>query len=139
MHARQHLAYCGAVHGLGLQLAFAREFVDHGGRLAIQGVQHIAIAVGGRIGHRDATASQEFHQEQVKGQLFVGEALKQGEHILSMGGGGEVVGVFNATFDAAQGGELAQVEGLHQVVGLGFGDFGEYRHGKRVKAPEGLA
>jgi hypothetical protein len=32
-------------------------------------------------------------------------------------------------------GELAQVQGLHQVVGLGFGDFGENRHGKRVKAP----
>jgi len=119
-----------------LQLTLARQFVDHGGRFAAHGVQHIAVAVGGGVGHRDAPAGQVLHQKQVKRQLLVCQALEQGEHIFALVCRGEVVGVFNAAFDAAQGGELTQVQGLHQVVGLGFRDFGEYRHGKRVKAPE---
>ena len=127
------------MHRLRLQLAFARQFVHHGGWFAVQGVQHIAVAVGRRVGHRNAAPGQVLHEEQVKRQLLVRQAFEQGEHILTLIGGGEVVGVFNPALNAAQSGELAQVQGLHQVVGLGFGDFGEYRHGERVKAPEGLA
>jgi hypothetical protein len=77
------------------------------------------------------------HQEQVKRQLLVREALEQGQHVLTLIGQRKVVGVLNAPLDAAQSGQLAQIQGLHQVVGLGFGDFGVYRHGKRVKAPGG--
>jgi hypothetical protein len=60
----------------------------------------------------------------------VRQALKQGEDVLALIGCSEIVGVFNPALNAAQSGELAQIQGLHQVIGLGFGDFGEYRHGR---------
>ena len=82
------------------QLTLARKPVDHGGRLFVQGVQDVAISVGCGVGHRNAFFSQMLHEEQVEGQLFVVEAFKQGEHIFAEVGGGEIVGVFNATFDA---------------------------------------
>jgi hypothetical protein len=40
------------------------------------------------------------HEEQIEGQLFVVEAFKQGEHIFAEVGGGEIVGVFYAAFNA---------------------------------------
>jgi hypothetical protein len=54
------------MHRLRLQLALARQLVDHGGGFAAHGVQHIAIAVGRRIGHRNAAPGQMLHQVQVK-------------------------------------------------------------------------
>ena len=69
------------------------------------------------------------HQVKIKRQLFLGQALEQGEYVLAFGRGGEVVGVLNPAFDAAQLGQSPQVQGLDQLVGLLGSDFGEYRHG----------
>ncbi len=139
VHARQHVTHGGAMHGLGLQLAPARQLVDHGRRFAAHGVQDVAIAVGGGVGHRNAAPCQVLHQEQIKRQLFLGQALEQGEHVIALGRGGEVIGVFDAALNAAQFCQFAQVQGLHQLGRLGLGDFGEYRHGRACEGTRGLA
>jgi hypothetical protein len=64
-----------------------------------------------------------FHQKQIEGQLFVIQALKQGEHVSALIGGSEVVGVFNAAFNALQFGQLTQIEfiqeGSRKLLGNG--------------------
>ena len=139
VHACEHFAHGGCVHSLRLQLALACQLVDDSSGFSGHGVKDIAIAVGGRVRHGNAAPGQVFHQQQIKRQLRMCQALEQGEHILALIGGGEVIGVFDTAFDAAQGSELAQIQGLQQVVGLGFRDFGEYRHGKRCERQLGLA
>ena len=51
------------------------------------------------------------------------ESLKQGEHIGALIGCGEIVGVFNAAFDALQFGQLTQIEfgqeGCCKLLGYG--------------------
>ncbi len=129
MHACQHVAHGRAMHGLGGQLALAFELVDHRSGFAADGVQDVAIRVGCRVGHGNALAGQVLHQVQVKRQLVVGQALEQREHILALVGADKVIRVFDAPLNAAQRSELPQLEKVHQFARLGFGNFGENRHG----------
>ena len=69
-----------------MQLALSGQLVHYGSRFAVHGVQHIAIAVGGRVGYRDAALGQVLHQEQIKGQLLVRQSLEQGQHELTLMG-----------------------------------------------------
>ena len=63
-------------------------------------MQDVAISVGCGVGHRNAFFSQMLHEEQIEGQLFVVEAFEEGENIFAKIGGGEIVGVFYAAFNA---------------------------------------
>jgi len=110
MHVGQHHAYLRAMNSLWLELTFAIQTIDHGRWLIGHRVQDVAIGVGSRVGNRNAFVCQMFHQKQIEGQLFVIEALKQSEHVSTLVGGGEVVGVFNAAFNALQFGQLTQIE-----------------------------
>lgn len=128
VHARQHLAQGGAVGGGGCEFALALEAVHHGSGFAAQAVQHIAIAVGRRVGHGNAMHGQVLHQPQVKRELLRCEPLEQGQHIGRLVGGDEVIGVFNAPGAALQVLECAQIERLQKGVGLSEGDLCVYRH-----------
>ena len=101
-------------------------------RLAAQVVEDVAVAIGLRVGHRDAALGQVLHQVQVEGQLLGGEALEQRQHPLGLlaflHGGQEVVGVLDAALDAAQLAELAQDQPLRQLARLLLRHFGEDRH-----------
>ena len=90
------------MRGLGGQFAAALQAVDDGGRFALQAVQNFAMCVCRGIGHRDALSRQVLHEPQVKRQLFKAQALKNGEHILTLVGAGKVVGVFYAALAAFQ-------------------------------------
>ena len=133
VHTCQHRAHGGAVGHLRRQLALAGEFVDHGGGFALHAVQDLAVAVGLRVGHGNAALRQVLHQVQVERQLLGGEALEQGQHIVGwlpvLVGGDEVVGVFDAAFDAAQGAQLTQAQALCECACVGFGHFRKNCHG----------
>ena len=124
VHACQHLAHLRAVGRRGGQLVVAAQLVDHGGRLAFQAVQDVALGVRGRVGHRNAALCQVFHQVQVIRQLLEGQALKQRQHILAALGVYKVIGVFNAacrTFDALQWAQIQAVQKRSRLVKRDFG------------------
>ena len=137
----QRRAQSGTVHGLGGELAFAAQFVDHGGGFAVDAVQDLAMAVGLRVGHRHTALRQVFHQVQVKRQLFCRQPFEQGEHIVVLHaithGAGKVVGVFDAALDATQGAQVAQAQALHQYTCFVLRDFRKNCHG-RVRQPSEL-
>ena len=76
-----------------------------------------------------AALRQVLHQVQVEGQLRKVQALEQRQHIAAFAGGREIVGVLDAAFNAAQFGELAQMQVLHEALRLVDGYFGENGHG----------
>ena len=129
VHARQHGPHRRAMDGLGRELALSPQAIDHGRWLSTHLMQDGAVGVGRRVGHWNAALRQVLHEVKVKGQLCLGQAFKQGEHILARIGTDKVIGVFNAPFNAAKAGQLAQVQGLHQRSRIVFRDFGKDRHG----------
>ena len=84
------------MRGARRQLAPALEAIDDGSRFAVQAVQHMALAVGSRVGHRYAVPGQVLHQPQVKRQLLRRQPLEQGQHIRRLVCGDKIIGVFNA-------------------------------------------
>ncbi len=82
--------------GARVEFALALQAVHHGGRFAVEAVQHIAIAVGRRVGHGNAVQGQVLHQPQVKRQLLSGEPLEQSQHHGRLVRGDKIIGVFNA-------------------------------------------
>ena len=142
VRARQHLPDGGAVGRARGELALAVQPVDHRRRLAVQRVQHVVLAradghagrLGLRVGHRHGVLGQVLHQVQVKRQLRVRQALEQRQHPFALAGGGEVVGVLDAAFDAVQLGQLAQVERAQQRRGLVEAHFGVDSHVAEVGA-----
>ena len=136
VRARQHGAHGRAVGRAGVQLALAVQPVDQRGGFAAHRVQQVVLAAGHarafglglRVGHRHAVLRQVLHQVQVKRQLRVRQALEQGQHPFTGSAGDEVVGVLDAALDAAQRGQLAQVQRVQQGGGLAFGDFGVDGH-----------
>ena len=96
VHACQHFAQRAAMRGARRQLAPALEAIDDGSRFAVQAVQHMALAVGSRVGHRYAVPGQVLHQPQVKRQLLRRQPLEQGQHIRRLVCGDKIIGVFNA-------------------------------------------
>ena len=117
---------------MGLKFTFAFKAVHHGGRFAVQAVQHIAIAVGCRIRHGDAMERQVLHQPQVKRQLLRRQPFEQGQHIGRLIGSDKVVGVLNAAGAALHGLESAQLQGGKKSAGLVERDLCVNRHGAIV-------
>ena len=139
VHTGQHGAHLCAMCGGWRQLALATQPVDHGRRLALQDVHHIAIAVGGRVRHRNAVVGQMLHQPQIERQLFHAQPFKQGEYIRRFVGGDEVIGVFYATRATRHGLEGTQLQGLQEVSGLVKRDLCVNRHvcqpARKVRIP----
>jgi hypothetical protein len=96
VQAGQHVADPGAMGRCGRKLAMAAQLVHHGGRLALEAMQQIALGVRRRVGHGNATRRQVLHQVQVKRQLLEAQAFKQRQHILALVGIDKVIGVFDA-------------------------------------------
>ncbi len=124
------------MRGLRVQHAGAIQAVDHGGGLALQAVDHIAIAVGGRVRHPHVMVGQVLHQAQVEGKLLERQALEQREHIGALIGGDEVIGVLDAAAAPLHFGQGAQVQRLQESAGLVEGDLCVYRHARIVGGRE---
>ena len=118
MHARQGGTHLCAVRGAGCEFALARQHVHHGGGFAAQGVHHFAPGVRRRVGYGNAVGGQVRHQAQVVGELFGGQALKQGQHVAGAFGVGKVVGVLDAARTALQAGQSLQTQAFEQGAGL---------------------
>ena len=128
VHARQQMAQLGAMVQVGRQLVVSGQAGDQRRGLAGHLVQHLAISVGARLGHRQTAAGQVLHQAQVERQLLGAQALEQRQHPLASGGGDEVIGVFDARGDALELQQAAAAQAFGQSANLGGQNFGEHGH-----------
>ncbi len=118
MHLCQSLAHGVAMRGGGLKLRTTRQAVDHSGRFIRHRKQNLTFRVGLWRWHGNALIGQMFHEVQIKRQLFTGQPLKQGQHILALCGGEEIIGVFNAAADARQRDKFTHRQLAQQFAGL---------------------
>jgi hypothetical protein len=112
VQARERLAHGRAVLRAGRELALAGQPVDEGRGLAAHAVHDVALRVGTRVGHGQATLREVLHQVQVKRQLLWPQALEQREHEFARAAGDEVVGVFYTADDALQRQQFAELQAL---------------------------
>ena len=134
VHVGEGLTQRRAMGHLRGQLAFAGQFADDGCRFSCDCVEDVTPAVRHGCRNCQAFARQVLHQPQVVGELFVAEALKEGQNVGLRNpvvvNRHEEIAVFNAATDAIKGGQLAELQRVNECLGFSVRNVGVNSHKK---------